>query len=151
MDGLASRGFNAFLATPSGAKPRWMSEKYPETRRIDAEGRREPHGERHNHCLTSPVYREKVRLINSKLADRYSRHQALALWHISNEYSGACYCDYCLGASADFLSPLPPSRLANKACWSSFCIHVPFLTRCTRARVPRSAAFYFSRFVPTNG
>jgi beta-galactosidase len=121
MDGLASRGFNAFLATPSGAKPRWMSEKYPEIRRIDADGRREPHGERHNHCLTSPVYREKVRLINSKLAERYSRHQALALWHISNEYSGACYCDYCLGAFREWLKTRYRTLDAvNKAWWASF-------------------------------
>ena len=62
LDGLAKRGFHAFLATPSGAKPRWMSEKYEEVRRIDAQGRRELHGSRHNHCFTSPVYREKVRL-----------------------------------------------------------------------------------------
>ena len=50
MNGLAKRGFYAFLATPSGAKPRWLSEKYEEVRRIDAEGRRELHGSRHNHC-----------------------------------------------------------------------------------------------------
>src|SRR5262245_30190107 len=45
MDGLAKNGLRAFVATPSGAKPRWMSEKYPEVRRIDATGRRLPHGD----------------------------------------------------------------------------------------------------------
>ena len=90
-------------STPSSrrraaAKPRWMSEKYEEVRRINAQGRRELHGSRHNHCFTSPVYREKVRIINTKLAERYKGHQALAGWHISNEYSGACYCNYCLAA-----------------------------------------------------
>ena len=98
MNGLAKRGFHAFLATPSGAKPRWMSEKYEEVRRIDAQGRRELHGSRHNHCFTSPVYREKVRIVNTKLAERYKGHPALGGWHISNEYSGACYCNYCLAA-----------------------------------------------------
>jgi len=41
---------------------------------------------RHNHCFTSPVFREKVRIINTKLAERYKGHKALAGWHISNEY-----------------------------------------------------------------
>jgi beta-galactosidase len=103
MDGLASRGFYAFLSTPSGGKPRWMSEKYEEVRRIGGDGRREPHGARHNHCFTSPVYRQKVNLINSKLAERYGRHKALGGWHISNEYSGSCYCDFCLTAFRTWL------------------------------------------------
>ena len=55
-----------------------MSEKYEEVRRIDAQGRRELHGSRHNHCFTSPVYREKVRIVNTKLAERYKGHPALA-------------------------------------------------------------------------
>ena len=47
-------GIQAILATPSGAKPAWMSHAYPEIRRVDAQGRREPHFQRHNHCPTSP-------------------------------------------------------------------------------------------------
>jgi beta-galactosidase len=103
MDGLAKNGLRAFLATPSGAKPRWMSEKYPEVRRIDATGRRLPHGDRHNHCFTSPVYREKTRAIDTRLAERYGRHPALAGWHISNEFNGSCYCELCLAAFREWL------------------------------------------------
>jgi len=103
MNRLAAHGFYAFVATPSGGKPRWMSEKYPEVRRINRAGQREPHGGRHNHCFTSPVYRDKVRIINAQLADRYKGHKALAGWHISNEYSGACFCTYCLTAFRNWL------------------------------------------------
>jgi len=85
MNRLAAKARYAFLATPSGAKPRWMSETYPEVRRVNRAGQRELHGSRHNHCFTSPVYREKVRIINTKLAERYKGHKALAGWHISNE------------------------------------------------------------------
>jgi beta-galactosidase len=121
MDGLAAHGWNAFLATPSGAKPRWLSDRYPEVRRVTAQGLREPHGQRHNHCLTSPVYREKVRTINGRLAERYRAHPALALWHVSNEYSGACYCELCLGAFRAWLQGRYPSLDAlNKAWWTSF-------------------------------
>ncbi len=121
MDGLARRGFYAFLATPSGAKPRWMSEKYEEVRRIDASGQRELHGSRHNHCFSSPVYREKVRIINTRLAGRYRGHPALAGWHVSNEYSGACYCGYCLAAFRAWLKTRYPDLDAlNQAYWAAF-------------------------------
>jgi beta-galactosidase len=121
LDGLQKRRFYAFLATPSGAKPRWLSQKYEEVRRVDAQGRREVHGSRHNHCFSSPVYREKTRIINAKLAERYAKHPALAGWHISNEYGGACYCGYCLGAFRAFLRARYGSLDAlNRAYWAAF-------------------------------
>ncbi len=95
MDLLAANGMKAVLATPSGAKPQWMAEKYPEVLRVRADRTRELYGVRHNHCLTSPVYREKVRAINTALAQRYKAHPALGLWHISNEYGGECHCPLC--------------------------------------------------------
>ena len=121
MNRLAARNLYAWVATPSGAKPRWMSEKYPEVRRINRAGQRELHGSRHNHCFTSPVYREKVRIINTRLAERYAGHKALAGWHISNEYSGACYCDYCLAAFRAWLQERYETLGAlNRAWWTSF-------------------------------
>ena len=70
MDMLAANGMKAVLATPSGARPAWMAEKYEEVRRVNGNRERELFHDRHNHCLTSPVYREKVRQINTKLAER---------------------------------------------------------------------------------
>lgn len=72
------------LATPSGARPRWMSEKYPEVNRVDEYGRRHSHGFRHNHCYSSPIYRQKVMEINTILAKRYGKSPALLMWHVSN-------------------------------------------------------------------
>lgn len=95
MDAMARIGCHVILATPSGAKPVWMSLKYPEIRRVTRDGLREPHTGRHNHCWSSPVYREKVASINERLARRYAEHPALCLWHVSNEYAGKCYCELC--------------------------------------------------------
>ncbi len=53
MDKLADNGIYAVLATPSGSKPAWLSKKYPEVCRLNADGTRQPHGGRHNHCRTS--------------------------------------------------------------------------------------------------
>jgi beta-galactosidase len=103
MDRVHELGKKVVLATPSGAKPAWMAQKYPEIRRVDRNGQREPQMERHNHCWTSPVYRKKVALINQKLAQRYQGHPALGMWHLSNEYAGDCYCGLCLASFQGWL------------------------------------------------
>ena len=55
MDDMASAGVHVILSTPSGARPAWMSEKYPEVLRVWSDRNRILHGQRHNHCFTSPI------------------------------------------------------------------------------------------------
>ena len=124
MDRMAEEGHKVFLATPSGAKPAWMAKKYPEIRRVTRNGCREPYQSRHNHCWQSPVYREKVKEINTRLAQRYGRHPALAAWHVSNELEGDCFCPLCLGAWHRWLKDRYGSIEAlNAAWWSAFWNH----------------------------
>ena len=103
MDRLYERGIWVILATPSGARPRWLADRYPEVLRMDEARRRDLFGGRHNHCFTSPVYREKVRRINTELAKRLGRHPSVILWHISNEYGGECHCPLCQEAFRNWL------------------------------------------------
>jgi beta-galactosidase len=125
MDRMAKADVAVVLATPSGAKPAWMSQKYPEIRRVNAQQQREPHTGRHNHCRTSPVYREKSRIINEQLARRYKDHPALGLWHVSNEYNGGeCHCPLCYDAFRQWLRARYGSLDAlNDAWWSRFWSH----------------------------
>jgi beta-galactosidase len=124
MDRMAERRNRVILATPSGAKPAWLADKYPETRRVNREGLRQPIAGRHNHCLTSPVYRSKVADINSRLAERYAKHPALGMWHLSNEYSGECYCELCLTSFRNWLKKRYTTIDAlNEAWWTSFWSH----------------------------
>lgn len=95
IDRMYQNGISVILATPSGARPKWMADRYPEILRVSEDGHRNYFGGRHNHCYTSPVYREKVRKINRKLAERFGKHPAVRLWHVSNEYGGECYCQQC--------------------------------------------------------
>lgn len=124
LETMAAAGMKAVLATPSGAKPNWMAAKYPEIRRVQASGNREPQGGRHNHCFTSPVYREKVSLINTRLAERYQNHPALGVWHLSNEYSGECHCPLCKDAFRLWLQKKYGTlEKLNHAWWSAFWSH----------------------------
>lgn len=103
IDDLYAAGVSVDLATPSGARPAWMARKYPEVRRVDADRTRQLFGERHNHCYTSPVYREKVKQMNQQLARRFGHHPAVIMWHLSNEYGGECHCELCQEAFREWL------------------------------------------------
>lgn len=92
---LYENGISTILATPSGARPKWMSDKYPEVLRVDGSRHRNLFGARHNHCYTSPVYREKVRQMNMELSRRFGMHPGVIGWHLSNEYGGECHCPLC--------------------------------------------------------
>ncbi|WP_449602165.1 beta-galactosidase [Paenibacillus sp. Marseille-Q9583] len=125
LDSFAENGIYAFLATPSGARPAWMSEKYPEVLRVERNRVHNLHGFRHNHCFTSPVYREKTAILNAKLAERYSQHPAVIGWHISNEFGGECHCDLCQNAFRDWLKVKYNNSLdeVNHAWWATFWSH----------------------------
>lgn len=125
LDRLHSRGMKAILATPTAAKPAWLSAAYPSSRMVDAQGRRAPHGGRHNHCRTSADYRRLAVALNTKLAERYANHPAVALWHVNNEYgSGRCHCPECLSAFRTWLQKRYGTLEAlNKAWWTDFWSH----------------------------
>lgn len=126
MDRLTKDGMRIVLATPSGARPAWLDKKYPEAMRVGPDRVRNLHGLRHNHCLTAPIFREKVRIVNTKLAERYGNHPGLAMWHISNEYNGECHCELCQRAFRAWLKARygTVERL-NDAWWTAFWSH-PF-------------------------
>lgn len=121
IDRLWRGGIHVILATPSGARPAWMAQKYPEVLRVNKHHQQMHFGERHNHCLTSPVYRRKVREMDTALAERYGKHPAVILWHLSNEYSGECHCELCQQAFRDWLKEKYGTlEELNRCWWTSF-------------------------------
>lgn len=94
FDNAYKRGDNVVLAALSGARPAWLSQKYPEVLRTNEYGLKLNHGDRRNHCFSSAVYLEKTAKTNNMLAKRYVNHPELLIWHISNEYGG-CHCELC--------------------------------------------------------
>lgn len=122
IEKIGNNGGKVILSTPSGARPHWLADQYPEVLRVRPDGVREHFRARHNHCFTSPIYREKVRKINTLLAQRYGQNPAVIAWHISNEYSGECHCPLCAQAFRDFLREKYHGNIdeLNLAYWTTF-------------------------------
>lgn len=121
---LYGAGIYTILATPTGARPAWMSAEDEEVLRVSSDRTRNLHGERHNHCFTSPVYRKRTALINQKLAERYGKHPAIIAWHISNEYGGECHCELCQEAFRGWLkNKYKTLEVLNHAWWTAFWSH----------------------------
>lgn len=95
VENLWKEGISTILATPSGARPKWLADKYPEVLRVNGNRERNLYGGRHNHCYTSPVYREKIQKLDRELSRRLGNHPGVILWHISNEFGGECHCPLC--------------------------------------------------------
>ncbi len=126
---LYKNGIYTILATPTGALPHWMTEKYPEVLKVDEHGIRRLHGQRHNFCPSSPVLRRKMRALNEELSRRFGRHPGVIAWHLSNEYGGdgdakmtiGCHCPYCEENFRKFLKARYGTLDAlNKAWWTGF-------------------------------
>lgn len=86
MDLLHDHGVSVNLATPTAAPPVWLTHLHPEVFPIREDGQPFGFGNRLHYDPSSPIYREYAARITTKLAERYSFHPALAMWHISNEY-----------------------------------------------------------------
>lgn len=123
---LYREGICTILATPTGAMPHWLTEKYEEVRKMNGDGVRRKHGQRHNFCPSSPVMRRKMRGINKALSERFGNNPAVIAWHISNEYGGDvdgvdCHCPYCEAAFQDWLKKRYQTLDAlNHAWWTGF-------------------------------
>ena len=118
---LTENGIGIVLATPSAARPAWLAQKYPEVLRCNERFERMHFGERHNHCLTSPVYREKVRQIDTALARHYAGRPEILMWHIGNEFGGDCRCPLCAQAFREWLmNKYGTLEELNRRWWTGF-------------------------------
>ncbi|WP_309072736.1 beta-galactosidase, partial [Arthrobacter sp.] len=91
MDLMAENGIGVVLATPTASPPPWFSLAHPEALPVTADGVRLIHGSRDTYNPAAPAYRKAARRVTSALAERYSSHPALTMWHLHNEYGTVSY------------------------------------------------------------
>lgn len=80
-------GIYTVLGTPTATPPAWLTQKYPETLRIDENGRRDEHGNRLQYNWSNPKYRELSRDIVQRLAQRFGHNPYVIGWQLDNEIS----------------------------------------------------------------
>jgi beta-galactosidase len=89
------------LGTPTAGPPAWLTQKYPDTLRMETDGRRVTHGNRAQGSVTSARYRMFCRRIATEMARRYGHDPNVLGWQIDNEY-GYAQMSYDDDAKAQF-------------------------------------------------
>ena len=79
------------LGTPTAAPPAWLTTKYPETLRVDNEGRRDEHGNRQQFSFTDPKYRQFAHDIAEQMATHYGHNPNVVGWQLDNEYANPSF------------------------------------------------------------
>ena len=106
VDRLYEAGIFVVLCTPSATPPRWLLTHYPETRMVMHDLVRADVSSRCHTCKTSPIMREKNRIIVTKLCEAFAHHPGVIGWQIDNEifpYTNGCYCENCKKAFRTYL------------------------------------------------
>lgn len=96
MNLLHENGIRVNLGTGTASPPPWLSTRHPEILPVMPDGTTRWPGGRQAWCPSSPVFRSAALTLLAAVAERYSGHPALALWHVSNElgcHNALCYCD----------------------------------------------------------
>jgi beta-galactosidase len=87
----AKHNIYTVIGTPTAAPPAWLTRKYPETLRMNEDGRRDQHGNREQYNFANPKYRDLARKIAEQLARRFGHNPHVLGWQVDNEYEKASY------------------------------------------------------------
>ncbi|GAB2570053.1 beta-galactosidase [Paractinoplanes abujensis] len=93
---LHDNGIRLNLGTGTASPPPWLTSRHPSVLPVTADGTTRYPGGRQAFCPSSPIFREHALRLVEQVAQRYGRHPALALWHVSNElgcHNALCYCE----------------------------------------------------------
>ncbi|AGB74160.1 MULTISPECIES: beta-galactosidase [Rhizobium] len=100
--GLAKHGIKTILCTPTATPPRWLTAKYPEVLRVDANGREASHGSRQHCDTTSPVLRRHSQRITCAMAEHYRDNPHVIGWQTDNELNTTTSESYSPSALIEF-------------------------------------------------
>ena len=91
INAAGKHGIYTVAGTPTAAPPAWLTQKYPETLRVDEQGHRAEHGNRQQFNWANAKYREMARKIAEQLAKRFGHNPYVLGWQIDNEYADVSF------------------------------------------------------------
>lgn len=91
------------LGTPTDAPPAWLTQKYPQTLRVDETGARAKHGNRRQFNYANPLYRRLCAEIVARMARRYGHNRDVIGWQIGNEFTDESFDPATLAQFQQFL------------------------------------------------
>ena len=103
LDLLHAGGIRVDLATPTASPPPWLGHRYRTTLPQDADGRTLWYGSRNQFNPSSAKYRQAAAAVTEALAERYSAHPALIMWHVGNELGQISFDDESAGCFRSWL------------------------------------------------
>lgn len=95
---LAEQGIRSLLCTPTAAPPKWLTDQYPDSCQVQADGRRREFGKRRHYCPNSASYRRATEQIVAELAHHFRDNPQVIGYQLDNEFMAEepdCYCDEC--------------------------------------------------------
>lgn len=87
----SKHGIYTVLGTPTAAPPAWLTQKYPESLRMEEDRRLAEHGNRQHFNFANPKYQELARKIAEQMAKRFGHNPWVLGWQIDNEYAEESY------------------------------------------------------------
>ncbi len=121
-DALYEAGIAVIMCTPSVTPPKWLTDKYPETLNMQSGGVRSQFGGRCHVCKSSPVMREKNRIITRKMGEIFGSHPGIIGWQLDNEifhYGDGCFCPLCARRFTEYLAKKYGTVEALNAAWGT--------------------------------
>jgi len=108
FESAEKNGIKIILGTPSATPPAWIIRKYPDILQKDENGNVRNFGSRRHYCYNSDNYKQYIKEIVEKLAERYGIREGLYAWQIDNEFgcenTTHCYCEKCDSEFTRFLA-----------------------------------------------
>jgi len=104
IDVLGKASIKTIMCTPTAAPPRWLTARYPEVLRVDANGRAMSHGSRQHANLASGVFREHSQRITKAMAEHYCGNPYVIGWQTDNELNTSGSLSYGPVTLAEFKS-----------------------------------------------
>ncbi len=126
---LGAAGVETILCTPTATPPRWLTHRYPEVLRVDADGRQMEHGTRQHCCTTSPTFRRFSRRITIAMAEHFADNEHVIGWQTDNELNchfSLCYCGACRQAFRQWCRRKYNDIAALNAAWGGSFWSVSF-------------------------